>query len=83
MVRRGRRLQEDGMNQVEKLKQISAQEFASLGMHGLAYVKRVVINEAVAYAVYAADGTEVALLPDREIAFATVRQHELEPLSVH
>jgi len=77
-------LQEDGMmNQVEKLKQISAQEFASLGMHGLAYVKRVVVNEAVAYAIHAADGTEVALMPDREIALATVRQHELEPLSVH
>jgi hypothetical protein len=62
------------MNQVDKLKQISAQEFASLGMQGLAYVKRVVVNDAVAYAVHAADGTEVALLPDREIALATVRQ---------
>jgi hypothetical protein len=71
------------MNQIEKLKQISAQEFAALGMHGVAYVKRVVVNDAVAYSVHAADGTEVALLPDREIALATVRQHELEPLSVH
>jgi hypothetical protein len=71
------------MNQVEKLRQISAQEFEALGMQGVAYVKRVVVNDAVAYAVHAADGTEVAMLPDREIAFATVRQNDLEPLSVH
>jgi hypothetical protein len=71
------------MDQVEKLRQISPQEFAALGIQGLAYVKRVVVNDAVAYAIHAADGTEVALLPNRDIALATVRQHELEPLSVH
>ena len=29
------------------------------------------------------DGTQIAVLGDREVAFATVRQHDLEPLSVH
>jgi hypothetical protein len=71
------------MNQAEKLRQISPQEFEALGMQGVAYVKRVVVNDTVTYAVHAADGTEVAMLPDREIAFATVRQNDLEPLSVH
>jgi hypothetical protein len=71
------------MNQAEKLRQISTQEFEALGMQGVAYVKRVVVNDTIAYAVHAADGTEVAMLPDREIAFATVRQNDLEPLSVH
>jgi len=33
--------------------------------------------------VHAADGTQITVLPDREIALATVRQHDLEPLSVH
>jgi hypothetical protein len=71
------------MNQAEKLRQISTQEFEALGMQGVAYIKRVVVNDTIAYAVHAADGTEVAMLPDREIAFATVRQNDLEPLSVH
>jgi hypothetical protein len=71
------------MNQAEKLRRISAQEFEALGMQGVAYIKRVVVNDTIAYAVHAADGTEVAMLPDREIAFATVRQNDLEPLSVH
>jgi hypothetical protein len=71
------------VNQAEKLRRISAQEFEALGMQGVAYIKRVVVNDTIAYAVHAADGTEVAMLPDREIAFATVRQNDLEPLSVH
>ncbi|MGO8916540.1 MAG: DUF1150 family protein [Stellaceae bacterium] len=72
------------MNQIEKLRHISPKEFALLGMQDMAYIKRVAGNDGVVgFAVYAADGTQVALLPDREVAFATVRQHELEPLSVH
>jgi hypothetical protein len=37
----------------------------------------------VGYAVHAADGTQITILPDRNVALATVRQHDLEPLSVH
>jgi hypothetical protein len=36
-----------------------------------------------AYAIYLADGTQLAIAPSREVAFAAVRQHELEPASVH
>jgi len=71
------------MDQTQALKHISPQEFSALGMHGVAYVKQVVINGAVAFAVHAADGTQIAVLPDRELAFAAVRQNELQPLSVH
>lgn len=70
-------------NHIEKLRHISPQEFATLGMQGLAFIKRVVVNDALAYAIHTADGTQVALVPSREIAEATVRQNELEPLSVH
>ena len=71
------------MNLSDKLRHISPQEFATLGMQGMAYIKRVVVNETVAYAIHAADGTQVALAPSRDLAIATVRQHELEALSVH
>lgn len=71
------------MNSIERIKQMTAHELASLGVQDLAYVKRVVIDGATGYAVHAADGTEIALLPDREIAFATVRQHDMQPVSVH
>ena len=72
------------MNQIDqKLRQISAQEFALLGMQDMAYIRRVVVNDEAGFALHAADGTEVAVLPSRDLAFATVRQHDLEPVSVH
>jgi hypothetical protein len=71
------------MNQIEKLRHISAKEFAILGVQDMAYIRRITITDGVAFGVYAADGTQVAVLPDRDTAFATVRQHDLEPLSVH
>jgi hypothetical protein len=71
------------MNSIERINYMSASELALLGVQDLAYIKRVVIDGATGYAVHAADGTEIAVLPDRDVAFATVRQHDLEPLSVH
>jgi len=71
------------IDQSNRLKHISPQEFATLGMQGLAYVKRVLVNDTVAYAIHTADGTQVALVPSHDIAVATLIQHELEPLSVH
>ena len=71
------------MKGIEHLRHMSAHELALFGMQDVAYVKPAVVNGVAAYAVHAADGTQIAVLPDREIAFATVRHHELEPLSVH
>ena len=71
------------MDKIERIRQISVRELALFGMQDLAYVKTVVVNGTLAYAVHAADGTQIALLADRDVAFATVRQHDLEPLSVH
>ena len=71
------------MNEIERIRQMSARELALFGMQDLAYIKRVLVNDMAGFAVHAADGTQIAVLPDREVAFATVRQHDLEPLSVH
>jgi hypothetical protein len=68
---------------VQSLRTISPKDFAALGMEGFAYIKQVVVNDAVAYAIHAADGTQIGLAPTRDIAVASLVQHELEPLSVH
>jgi hypothetical protein len=60
---------------IERWKHISLQE--------MAYIRRVVINDAPAFEVRAADGTPMAVMPDLQVARAAVRQHDLEPLSVH
>ncbi|HZS85156.1 MAG TPA: DUF1150 family protein [Stellaceae bacterium] len=71
------------MNTMQDLRHISPQEFALLGVQGVAYVKSVTVNGTKAYAIHAADGTQLALAPSRELALATVRQNELEAASVH
>jgi hypothetical protein len=71
------------MNKIERIRQMSTRELALFGMQDIAYVKRAVVNDAPGYTIHAADGTQIAAFADREVAFVTVRQHDLEPLSVH
>jgi hypothetical protein len=62
---------------------LSESELGALGVADLAYVKPVTADGRATYAIHAADGTEMAVVADRELAFALVRQHDLEPVSVH
>ena len=63
---------------------MSTKELALFGMQHIAYVKRAVGDgDELGYAVHAADGTQIAFFTNREVALVTVRQHDLEPLSVH
>jgi hypothetical protein len=71
------------MNTTINIRQLSASDLAALGVQDIAFVKPIVVNDETAYAVHAADGTQMALMTDREIAFAAIRQHGLEPVSVH
>jgi hypothetical protein len=71
------------MNTIVNIRQLSASDLAALGVQDIAFVKPIVVNEETAYAVHAADGTQMALMTDRDIAFAAIRQHGLEPVSVH
>ncbi len=71
------------MNQTERAIQIPPRDFMLLGIEQMAYVKPVEVDGHTAFAVHAADGTEIAVLAQRDLAFATVRQHDLEPVSVH
>jgi hypothetical protein len=62
---------------------MSAHDFASWGVEDIAYIKRVVTNEQVGWSIHGADGASIGLAHDRDLAFAAVRQHDLEPMSVH
>jgi hypothetical protein len=71
------------VHEIDRIRHMSTRELAFFGIQDIAYVRRVEVNGAAAYAIHAADGTQIAVLADRSVAFATVRQHDLEPLSVH
>ncbi len=58
-------------------------DLAALGLQEVAYVKPVFVEGNTAYAVHAADGTEIAVMANRDIAFAAIRQNDLRPVSVH
>lgn len=71
------------MTMFERLRQISPAELAALGLEGVAYIKPVHIDGATGYAILAADGSQLAVMPTRAAAIAAIRQHDLEPISVH
>ncbi|HUA56382.1 MAG TPA: DUF1150 family protein [Candidatus Sulfotelmatobacter sp.] len=71
------------MDVIEKLRTLSPADFATLGMSDLAYVKSVLVDGRIAYAIHAADGTNMAVVDDRGLAVAAIRQHDLEAVALH
>ncbi len=62
---------------------LSKTDFARWGVPEVAFVKRIEAEGAATWSIHAADGTQMGSAPSRDLAFAAIRQHELEPLSVH
>ena len=62
---------------------MSVHDLALWGMQEIAYVKLVEADEGMTWAIHGADGSTIGVAGERELAFAAVRQHDLEPLSVH
>jgi hypothetical protein len=71
------------MNIAEKLRHITPQDFAAMGVEQIAYVRPTLVNGVAAFSIHAADGKQIGLAPNRDVAFAAVVQHELEPVSLH
>jgi hypothetical protein len=72
------------MDTIEQEKRsLSSNEFGALGLEETAYVKAIMIDGQKLHAIHAADGTPLTVVGERELAFATVRQHALQPASVH
>lgn len=62
---------------------ISPEDLAIFGIETLAYVRPAIINGRKVHVVHAADGTLLTIIVDRDLAFVTLRQHEMNPQSVH
>lgn len=57
--------------------------FAALGVEFLVYVRPVEDQGRAAYGIYGADGTQLAVMASRDIAFAASIQQDMKALSVH
>lgn len=75
---------------------VSVEMLAALGGPNLVYIREVAAKELAGdlpdevlepgmklYAVHSADGTRVAVVNDRDAAFAAARQNNMVPVSVH
>jgi hypothetical protein len=69
--------------EVVDIRHLSSDQLSRLGVSQIAYVKPVMMNGLVAYAIHAADGTPMAMVEDREVAIAAVHQHEMLASLVH
>ena len=62
---------------------MSVTDLAHWGVPNVAYVKQVTFENETGWAIFSADGAQIGLAPSRDIAIASIRQHDLEALSVH
>ena len=62
---------------------VTKENFAVFGNGKIAYIRPVSFKGEEAFAVHSADGLTLAVITDRDIAMAVVRQNALEPLSLH
>ena len=56
---------------------------AMVGLETMAYIKPIGEGNLMQYAVFAADGTRLAVFDTEEVAYFTAVKHNLAPVSVH
>ncbi len=71
------------MMEINGYKPLTQAEWQAFMVNQVAYIKPVLENGQSAFAIHAADGTQLAIIGDRDTAFAAVRSHDLEAVSVH
>ncbi len=67
----------------ETLRSLSSQDLRFLGMSQVAYVKPVSQDGKTSFAIYAADGTRLAVMASHGAALGVIRQHDMEPVPLN
>lgn len=65
------------------IRHLTENQFAELGVSHVAYVKPVMTEGKIVFAIHAANGAPMALAEDRNVALAAIAQHEMMPALVH
>ena len=65
------------------MRHLTEDQLMQLGMADVAYVKPVLMDGQMAFAIHAADGSPMALAADCALAVAAIVQHEMQPALVH
>ncbi len=65
------------------IRKLSQTQLMELGMSQLAYVKPVWLDGTTAFAIFAADGSPMAVAANCDLAVAAIVEHEMVPALVH
>ena len=65
---------------LELLKELSMQDFLSVGMDQVAYIRCL---EDDNFSIHAADGSQISVMDSYDTAIATIRVNDLFPVTVH
>ncbi len=74
---------EAGAVRIVDIRQITTDQLAQLGVSRLAYIKPVTVGGEDVFAIHAADGTPMAVAPNRELAWGAIIEHEMVPTLVN
>jgi hypothetical protein len=62
------------------LKNLTQHDWLTFGLNSIAYLRPAVVNGQSIYAIHAADGSQLALVANRNVGLAAMYEHELEPV---
>jgi len=62
------------------LKNLSPSDLLVFGLNDVAYLRPAVVNGEPVFAIHAADGSQLALVANRDVGLAAMFQHDLEPV---
>jgi hypothetical protein len=74
---------DQGTVRILDIRQITTDQLAQLGVSRMAYIKPVTVGGEDVFAIHAADGTPMAVAPNRELAWGAIIEHEMVPTLVN
>jgi hypothetical protein len=74
---------DQGAVRILDIRQITTDQLAQLGVSRMAYIKPVTVGGEDVFAIHAADGTPMAVAPNRELAWGAIIEHEMVPTLVN
>lgn len=75
--------QQDVTGTLSNLKNLTPQDFLNFGLHQVAYIKQVKVQDKTGFMIHAADGTPLSMMDTLDTASTLVRHNDLEPVTVH
>lgn len=73
----------EGKTDIEAAREISRQQLLALGLNDVAYVRDVDVDGSTAFGIFAANGQQLAVMPDRDAAIAAAWENGLAPVTLH